>query len=48
MREFLLIIAKVAITGIVVLLCLFSWLLAIESDQYWEELKREKKKNERH
>lgn len=43
-------ILGVVFIGMVVLLCLFSCILASQSDNYWEEIKREmeKQKNERH
>lgn len=38
-----------AFVGIVGLLCLFSCILAIMSDDYWDEVKEEmEKKNDRH
>lgn len=47
MSELLVTICKIAFLGIVVLLCLFICFLTIEAKKYWEEFKREKKKNER-
>lgn len=47
MSELLVTICRFAFLGVVVLLCLFICYLANEASKYWEEFKREKKKNER-
>lgn len=50
MKEALLIILGVVITGIAVLLCFSCIYLAGQSDKYWDEIKRdlEKDKDEGH
>ena len=49
MSEALLTIIGILITGIFVLLCLFSFYLASKSDEYWEDVKKRlEKNNDRH
>lgn len=49
MKDVLLTLALILITGIAVLLCFSSIYLASKSDEYWEEIKRRLGKNdERH
>lgn len=47
MKEFFVTLSGILFIGMAILLCLFSCVLATKSDEYWEELKRKKKKNER-
>lgn len=47
MKDILVVFAEILTISVVVLLCFFSCILANKSDEYWEKLKREKKKNER-
>lgn len=49
MKDILLTFAGIIITGIVVLLCLFSCVLASKSDEFWNDFinKLEEKKNDR-
>lgn len=49
MKGIITIILGILFTGIVVLLCFSSCLLASKSDDYWEKVKKElEKENERH
>jgi len=48
MRSIITIILGVIFVGIVVLLCLFSCIIASHSDKYWDEVKKDmEKRNER-
>ena len=49
MKEILITLGAILITGIVVLLCFLSCYVAGQADKFWEDTREElEKKNERH